>query len=93
MLMVRRVLAMRTLKMTSKRQVTFPMGVCEDLGVSAGESLVLERIESHGHTAWAIRPYKRRKESWFGRLRDYAIGKQHDMPSIRRSVGSVTRGV
>lgn len=85
---------MRTMRMTSKRQVTLPSQVCEDLGVGAGDTLVLERGKSGGEEAWLIRPVrKRRRECWYGALHDYAAGKAHDMASVRDSIGKASRKV
>jgi len=82
---------MQALKMTSKRQVTFPAQVCEELGVASGDTLLLERTDSKGGKAWVIRPREQRRETWFCGLRKYAAGKSHDMRSIRKSVGETMR--
>ena len=82
---------MQVLKMTSKRQVTFSVKVCEELGLTAGDSLLLERTEREGKKVWMIRPRGQRRELWFSALRKYAAGKSHDMRSIRESIGEAVR--
>lgn len=77
---------MPTIRMTSKRQVTFPVQVCEDLGIGPGAILDLEKTTIGKRTVWIIRPRVNDK-SWFGSLRKYAVGKSHDLEEIRKSVG------
>jgi len=77
---------MQALRMTSKRQVTFPARVCEELGVTAGDTLLLEKTQNKGSKAWVIRPRRRRKETWFKGLQKYAAGKRHSMRSVRQSI-------
>lgn len=81
----------RTLKMTSKRQVTLPVQICEELGVEAGDTLLLERAQMEGRQAWLLRPRRERKERWAGSLRKYAVGKSHDMRDVRASIARATR--
>jgi len=75
-----------TIKLTSKRQVTFPVQLCKELGVKAGEELILERREIKGDAAWIIKPKKHVDTKWFGGLKKYAQGKDHKMESIRASI-------
>ncbi len=77
---------MPTVKMTSKRQVTFPAEMCEELGIKAGDELRLEKHMVNGEAIWALLP-KRLDTSWFGSLRSYAEGKDHDLKSIKASIG------
>ncbi|MCD6585908.1 MAG: AbrB/MazE/SpoVT family DNA-binding domain-containing protein [Desulfobacteraceae bacterium] len=76
-----------TIKLTSKRQVTFPVQLCRELGVKAGEELILERKKIEGTTAWIIKPKKHVGTKWFGGLKKYIHGKDHNMESIRSSIG------
>ncbi len=48
----------QTIKLTSKRQATFPAQLCRELGVKAGEELILERITIEGDINWIIKPKK-----------------------------------
>ena len=76
----------QTLKMTSKRQATFPARVCEDLGVGPGQEIFLERRDIDGRPAWLLAAKSGMVNAWFGALHRYAAGKPHDMASVRRSV-------
>lgn len=77
----------KTLKITSKRQATFPAALCDELGVVPGDELQLERRVLDGAAAWVIQAKGKPGMSWFGALRGYATGKSHDMKSIRSVVG------
>lgn len=76
----------QTIKLTSKRQATFPAQLCRDLGVEAGDKLILERKQIGKKIEWVIIPQK--KNRWFASLNQYAKGKKHDMESIRASIGA-----
>ena len=73
--------------MTSKRQVTFPLRVCEELEVKAGDMLFLEEKKIQGQRSLVIRRQKRSKSSWYASLQPYAVNKSHDMDAIKSSVG------
>jgi len=77
----------QVLKMTSKRQVTFPVSVCQELSMKVGQEIYLEKRKVEGETAWVIRPHIRSENKWYGALRRYADEKQHDMEDIRASIG------
>ena len=77
----------KMLKLTSKRQATFPAALCDELGVCPGDELQLERRVLDGKAAWVIRARRESTMPWFGALRDFAKGKRHDMHSIRTSIG------
>ncbi|MCK5070907.1 MAG: hypothetical protein KAR01_10205 [Desulfocapsa sp.] len=77
----------QTVKLTSKRQATFPVQLCQDLGVTAGDDLILERKKIDGEIAWLLKPRKKTESKWFGGLQKYSAGKDHDMESIRCSIG------
>jgi len=82
----------QTVKLTSKRQATFPVQLCQELGVTAGDKLILERKKIDGEIAWLLKPRKKTNSKWFGALQRYATGKDHDMESIRSSIGKNIRG-
>ena len=77
----------QTVKLTSKRQATFPVQLCQDLGVTAGDDLILERKKIGGEIAWLLKPRKKTGSKWFGSLQKYAAGKDHEIESIRSSIG------
>jgi len=76
------------IKLTSKRQATFPAAMCRELGVKPGDELILERRTIDGQMAWILQTPRATAWPWYGRLRRYAKGKAHDLESIRRSVGA-----
>lgn len=83
---------MRSVKLTAKRQATFPVEVCEELGVKPGDRLLLERREMDGAPAWVIHPASPTGSPWFAALRRFAVGKSHSMADIRRSIGTKLGG-
>lgn len=76
------------LKMTAKRQVTFPAAVCETLAVYPGDTLVLRDRQADGRRVWMIETEPQlARQSWMGALRPYAIRKtSHAMSDIRAAV-------
>jgi bifunctional DNA-binding transcriptional regulator/antitoxin component of YhaV-PrlF toxin-antitoxin module len=75
------------IRMTAKRQVTFPAAVCEALSVYAGDTLVLERAELRGKPVWVIEPQTASSHPWMGSLKRYAERKAtHEMSEIRAAV-------
>jgi bifunctional DNA-binding transcriptional regulator/antitoxin component of YhaV-PrlF toxin-antitoxin module len=77
----------QTVKLTSKRQATFPVQLCRELGVSAGDDLILERKIIDNSIAWVLKPKKTIELKWFASLKQYGVHKEHDMESIRASIG------
>jgi len=77
----------QTVRITSKRQATFPAQLCKELGVGPGDDLLLERIKIGDAITWTLKPKKNRHSGWFAGLHKYAVNKKHDMESIRGSIG------
>jgi len=77
----------QTIKLTSKRQATFPVQFCRELGVEPGDDLILERKKIGKTFVWIIKPKKNIDCSWFAALNKYAKDKDHNMKAIRTSVG------
>ncbi len=77
----------QTVKLTSKRQATFPVQLCQELGVTAGDDLILERKIIDNSVAWLLKPRKKIESKWFAALKQYGVHKEHDMESIRTSIG------
>ncbi len=76
---------MPTLKLTSKHQVTFPRGRCEELGVRDGDRLTVDRSVVNGKPMRVLRPY-RMDWSWIGGAQ-VPEGTSHDTHEIRSSIG------
>lgn len=63
---------MTTIKLTAKRQATFPAEVCAALGVKAGDRIELEsRTQGRGRV-WVLKPVTSTARPWFGILNKYA---------------------
>ena len=84
-------MSVQTIKLTAKRQATFPAELCRDLDLHPGDRLALERCEVDGAPAWIMRPaFGDKTSSWFGVLRPFAADKSHAMDEIRRSISRKT---
>lgn len=79
---------MASIKLTSKRQATFPAEVCRQLGVCPGDTLELAAIRHRSETVWILKPAKQRRPSWLGRLHKYA--KNAPEPWSREHHGEAT---
>jgi bifunctional DNA-binding transcriptional regulator/antitoxin component of YhaV-PrlF toxin-antitoxin module len=75
-----------SIKLSSKRQATFPKKVCESLGVEPGDELILDRRLEEDQEVWVLSPAKEVQRPWLGCLQAYATGKEHDMSKIRESI-------
>jgi bifunctional DNA-binding transcriptional regulator/antitoxin component of YhaV-PrlF toxin-antitoxin module len=77
---------MLKIKVSSKRQATFPKRVCESLGVGPGDEVLLDRrLEADGEV-WVLRSAKETRRPWLGCLKAYAKGKEHEMTKVRESI-------
>ncbi len=63
---------MSMIKLTSKRQATFPVDVCKQLGVGPGDSLLIEAIGEGSERQWILKPAKQSRPAWLGSLKSYA---------------------
>ena len=63
---------MSVIKLTSKRQGTFPVEVCRQLGVGPGDSLVIEAMGKGDDRVWVLKPAKENRPAWLGSLKRYA---------------------
>ena len=77
---------MSTIRLTTKRQATFPKSLCDDMGLRKGDVLQVEAATQKGKRIWFLRPTPARDMSWFGRFRRFASGKVHEMQAVRRSI-------
>ena len=82
---------MKTIRLTSKRQATFPKELCEDMDLRPGDSILIDQRTVDGERVWVLRPAREIDTSWFGSLRRYGKGKPHDMESIRASIGKAMK--
>jgi bifunctional DNA-binding transcriptional regulator/antitoxin component of YhaV-PrlF toxin-antitoxin module len=60
------------IKLTSKRQATFPAEVCKQLGIDDGDTLELQPLRYKRETVWVLKPIARLNRPWIGCLRKYA---------------------
>lgn len=63
---------MPTIKITAKRQATFPSEVCDALGVRPGDRIALEEQTRKGERVWVLRPVREKKRPWLFSLAKYA---------------------
>jgi AbrB family looped-hinge helix DNA binding protein len=77
---------MTAIKITAKRQATLPKKLCEEMNLQPGDALIVDSRIVDGEKVWVIKPAAEVETPWFGTLRHYAEGKQHNMKSIRKSV-------
>jgi bifunctional DNA-binding transcriptional regulator/antitoxin component of YhaV-PrlF toxin-antitoxin module len=73
------------IKLTSKRQATLPVALCEELGLSPGDTLRLERRTIDGEPMWLLlSPHP--DWSWAGSLRSFGEGKDHRWDRIEEGI-------
>ena len=76
-----------SIKMTSKRQVTFPAGVCKDLGVEPGDLIDLIPKTEDGERYWLLQKHQFPARPWVGILHRYARNaKDHSLEAIRETI-------
>lgn len=80
---------MPTLTLTSKRQATFPVDACREMGLKPGDLIDLEMRMEGQERIWILRTHHQPKRDWVGCLR--AHGKKvadHSMAAVRKSIAS-----
>ena len=78
---------MKPIKLSTKRQATFPKSLCDDLGLRPGDEIKLDKVHEKGEIVYRLSVKKDEgRPSWLGSLRAYAKGKSHDMDDIRASI-------
>ena len=82
---------MKTIRLTAKRQATFPLKLCEDMDLGPGDSVLVDERIVDGERVWVLRPVRDAHQGWFGALRRYAKGKPHDMDAVRKSIGKARK--
>lgn len=63
---------MATIKLTAKRQATLPVEVCNELGITSGDTLELLPLRHNNQKVWALKPVVKSKSPWIGSLNKYA---------------------
>ena len=77
---------MSQIKLTSKRQATFPQEACDALGVGPGDIIQMEPGIVDGQNVYILRP-KSFERPWLGILRDKAKSvTDYSMDAIRTSI-------
>jgi bifunctional DNA-binding transcriptional regulator/antitoxin component of YhaV-PrlF toxin-antitoxin module len=79
------------MKVTAKRQATLPAALCDELGVSPGDKIDVQRRVVAGETVWILRGSKP-DWSWFGAAKRYGRGRSHRWTAIRRGIERGWRG-
>ena len=79
---------MTTIKLTAKRQATFPSDVCDALGVKPGDRIALEEQTRKGERVWVLKPVREPKRPWLFALAKYA--KNAAQPWTRERDGDDT---
>jgi bifunctional DNA-binding transcriptional regulator/antitoxin component of YhaV-PrlF toxin-antitoxin module len=76
-----------TIRLTSKRQATFPRELCEELGLEPGDELeLIPRVED-GEKVWVLQRTKEPERPWLGSLKKYGEAvSNHSLESIRESI-------
>jgi len=76
-----------TIKLTSKRQATFPAKLCDEMGLGPGSKLVVSRHVIDGSPAWVIQNSDAVVMPWLGALKEITADKSDDMDDVRESIG------
>lgn len=79
---------MTTIKITAKRQATFPSEVCDALGVNPGDRITLQEQTQKGERVWVLKPVRASKRPWLFSLSKYA--KNAAQPWTRERDGDAT---
>lgn len=79
---------MSAITLTTKRQATFPVQVCNDLNLRPGDVIELEPAELAGERVWVLRPQKPLQRPWLGCLAGKTAVTNHSLDAIRASVAA-----
>ena len=77
---------MAALKITSKRQATFPLEACAALRINPGDVIEIESRMLDGEEVWLLRPQKQPERRWLGCLAAKSNVSEHSMDRIRESI-------
>jgi bifunctional DNA-binding transcriptional regulator/antitoxin component of YhaV-PrlF toxin-antitoxin module len=79
------------IKLTSKRQATFPVKMLKSLGLRPGDELEIKSVQIKGEQVWLLRPRKQ-SLSWCGALSKYADRRVPPPDKWRELIGSKMAG-
>jgi bifunctional DNA-binding transcriptional regulator/antitoxin component of YhaV-PrlF toxin-antitoxin module len=79
---------MPSVKITAKRQATFPLETCEALRIGPGDIVDIETRMIDGDRVWVLVPRQAPDRSWVGSLKGRIQNQDHSMDSIRRSIAA-----
>lgn len=78
---------MTTIRLTAKRQATFPRRLCEEMHLEPGNAIQVEPREVDGQRVWVLAPVaEESKMNWVGSLRRYSKGKHPSMDEVRTQI-------
>ena len=77
---------MSTLTLTSKRQATFPVGLCNELNLNPGDVIEVEPVQLSGERVWVLRRQKSASRPWLGCLGNKTGVTDYSMAAIRSSI-------
>ena len=83
-----RIVVMSAITLTSKRQATFPIQVCDDLNLRPGDIIELEPAELAGERVWVLRPQKPPQRPWLGCLAGKTAVANHSLDAVRSSIAA-----
>lgn len=79
---------MLKVRVSSKRQVTFPKRVCDALGIRKGDEILLDRHVENGQEVWYLKSDRKETRPWLGSLQAFARNKDNSMDAVRKSIAS-----
>ena len=77
---------MPALKLSTKRQATFPVEACEALRIGPGDVIEMESRVLDGEEVWLLRPRKQPARPWLGSLGSKTAAAEHSMERVRESI-------
>lgn len=82
------------IKMTAKRQATFPRKLCEEMHLAPGNAIQIEQAVLEGRRVWVLSPPSDPPSmEWVGVLRRYAGVEMPAMTTVRTKIAeAIARG-
>ena len=77
---------MPALKLSTKRQATFPVEACEALRIGPGDVIEMESRVLDGEEVWLLRPRKQPDRPWLGCLGSKTEAAEHSMERVRENI-------